>query len=105
MLRGTKLDTGTYLDKIKSTPQSDQVKRVRADLAALRSAPKAKASRSAKIDADVKARAAREVAEIIAEHVPPEWWDGVKANPYSAGARNIADALSSVVGESRRPAA
>jgi ParB/RepB/Spo0J family partition protein len=51
------------------------------------------------VDADVKARAAKEVAEIIAEHVPGEWWDAVKANLYAAGAANIAHALTNITGE------
>jgi hypothetical protein len=54
--------------------------------------------RALRIDADVKERAAEEVAEIIAEYVPADAWDGVKANLYAAGATNIAHALSNLVG-------
>ena len=53
-----------------------------------------------KIDADVKARAAKEVAEIIAEHIPGEWWDAVKANLYAAGASNIAHEFTNITGQS-----
>lgn len=53
-----------------------------------------------KIDADVKERAAKEVAEIIAEYVPGEWWDAVKANLYAAGASNIANELTNATGQS-----
>lgn len=53
-----------------------------------------------KIDGDVKARAAREVAEMLAEHIPGEWWDALKANLYAAGASNIAHELTNVTGQS-----
>lgn len=45
-------------------------------------------------------RAAKEVADIIAEHVPGEWWDAVKSNLYAAGASNIAHELSNITGQS-----
>lgn len=61
--------------------------------------PEKTAARS-KIDADVKARAAREVAEMISEHVPGEWWDALKANLYAAGAANIAHELTNITGQS-----
>lgn len=101
MIRGTKLDTGTYLDKLKKLDANDQVQAVKRDLAFLRQQErdKAKAATRSKIDSDVKARAAKEVAEIIAEHVPGEWWDAVKANLYAAGASNIAHELTNITGQ------
>jgi len=101
MIRGTKLDTGTYLDKLKKLPPNEQVAAARRDLSFLKSQQREanKAATRSKIDADVKARAAKEVAEIIAEHVPGEWWDAVKANLYAAGAANIAHALTNITGE------
>lgn len=57
-------------------------------------------SRASRIDRDVKDRAANEVAQIICEHVPGEWWDALKANLYAAGAANIANALTNIVGQS-----
>lgn len=60
---------------------------------------KQKADRS-RIDGDVKARAAREVASMLAEHVPGDWWDALKANLYSAGAANIANELANITGQS-----
>ena len=36
----------------------------------------------------VKDRAAKEVAEILPEDVPGEFWDGLKANLYAAGANS-----------------
>ena len=41
----------------------------------------------------------KEVAEMIAEHVPGEWWDAIKSNLYAAGASNIANALTNITGE------
>lgn len=102
-VKGTPLDTGVFLDELKKVDPLEQVKTVKERLAALRDAARPKptlavANRS-KIDADVKARAAKEVAEIIAEHVPGEWWDAVKSNLYAAGAANIANALTNITGE------
>lgn len=99
ILRGTRLDTGKYLDTLKGLEHAEQVARVKADLAARERQPR-EDQKSAKIDADVKSRAATEVAEIIAENVPGEWWDAVKANLYAAGAKNVADALSNITGQS-----
>lgn len=54
-----------------------------------------------KIDDDIQARAVREVAEMIAEHVPGEWWDALKANLYAAkDARRIANELTNITGQS-----
>ena len=52
-----------------------------------------------KIDADVKERAAREVAEIMAEYIPGDAWDGLKANLFAAGASAIAVALTNLTGQ------
>lgn len=59
-----------------------------------------KASDTNRIDSDVKARAAREVAEMLSEHVPSDWWDALKANLYAAGASNIAAELTNITGQS-----
>lgn len=59
-----------------------------------------KTAQASKVEADVKARAAKEVAEIIAEYVPGDAWDGIKANLYAAGAANIANALTNITGQS-----
>lgn len=55
--------------------------------------------RRSKIDSDVKARAAKEIADILAEHVPASLWDGVKANLYGAGAANIANEFTNITGQ------
>ena len=106
LIRGTSLDTVSYLDKLKKMPGSDQFKAATRDLAHLNQRDrqaerqKAEAATRSKIQSDVKSRAAKEVAEIIAEHVPSEWWDAVKANLYASGASNIANELSNITGQS-----
>lgn len=102
LIRGTKLDTGTYLDKLKKLDPNDQVSAAKRDLALLRKAQRTdtSAAQRSKVDADVKQRAAKEVAEIIAEYVPGEWWDAVKANLYAAGAANVAHELTNLIGQS-----
>lgn len=105
MIRGTSLDTGSYLDRLKRLPPNEQVAAAKRDLAIsrqrTREAQNSQQSRAASlIDADVKARAAKESAEIIAEYVPADAWDGLKANLYAAGAKAVADALSNITGQS-----
>lgn len=109
LVRGTALDTGSYLDKLKRIDTREQVETVQKALSGLarqmeRDRAEAQAGRNkSRIEADVKQRAAQEVAEIIAEHVPGEAWDAVKANLYAAGAANIANALTNMTGQSVMP--
>lgn len=104
LISGGALDTGKYLDQLKQVPIEEQVSAVRRDLDALqnvvRKGNEPKSTARSKIDSDIKQRAAREVAEMIAEHIPSGWWDAVKANLYAAGATNIAHELSNLVGQS-----
>lgn len=102
LIRGTKLDTGVYLDKLKKMPGSEQYTVAQRDLAFLKSQEReaSKSANRSKIDADVKSRAAKEVAEMLAEHVPGEWWDALKANLYAAGASNIANKFTNATGQS-----
>ena len=106
ILKGTKADTGVVLDMLKDMEPAAQVvaayREVQKRQEPVKRSPSddAQKARASKIDFDVKDRAAKEVAEIIAEHVPGEWWDGVKANLYAAGAKNIADALTNITGQS-----
>lgn len=101
MVKGTKLDTGAYLDKLKAVKPENQCAYVQRDLDALQKPkPNHKTSRQSKIDADVKSRAAKEVAEILAQHVPGEWWDALKSNLFAAGANGIAHEFTNITGES-----
>jgi ParB family transcriptional regulator, chromosome partitioning protein len=97
LVKGTLLDSGSYLDKLKKVEKNEQVATVRRDLAQAKK-PKVSSAKS-KVDSDIKQRAAKEVAEVIAEYVPGEWWDAVKANLYAAGASNIAHELTNLVGQ------
>lgn len=98
-IKGTRLDTGVYLDALRKLPHEEQRARVERALA-VDSKKQAEDRKASRIDSDVKARAAKEVAEIIAEHVPGDAWDAIKANLYAAGAKNIADALTNITGQS-----
>lgn len=71
MIRGTKLDTGTYLDKLKSMPGSEQYRAAQRDLAFLKSQERDSARQANKIrlDADIRHRAAKLCAEMIVEHI------------------------------------
>jgi hypothetical protein len=99
MIRGTELDTGTFLDKIKKYPPNDQVAIATRELARIRAEERdhARHKKAAKLQAGVKAKAAQEAAEIIAEYVPGEWLDAIKANLYAAGAKNVADVLTNII--------
>lgn len=105
LIRGTALDTGTYLDKLKRIDPTEQVETVQRALAGVaRQAERDRAETLAarnksRVEADVKQRAAKEVADILAEHVPGELWDALKANLYAAGATSIAAAFTNMTGE------
>lgn len=58
-------------------------------------------AKTLKIEQDIQNRAAKEVAEILAEHVPGELWDGLKANLHAAGKVNaILAAFNNLIGQS-----
>ncbi len=83
-------DNQSALLRVAARPASEQVAAVHEIAEARRT----------KVERDVKERAAVECAEIIAQHVPADAWDGLKANLYAAGASNIANALTDVTGHS-----
>lgn len=95
---GTEIDTASFLDELRKARSADQMQIAKRKLASVRAEKRDR--NAAKIQADIKARAAREIAEIIADHVPSEWFDAIKSNLYAAGAKNIGDAFSNIVGES-----
>lgn len=102
LIRGTALDTGAYLDKIKKLPPNEQVHAAKRDLAFRRQMDRDKIAtiRRSKVDGDVKARAANAIAEWIAEHSTGEDYDFLKSNLYAAGASNIAHELTNITGQS-----
>lgn len=109
-IAGTDMDKGVELDALASMKDGKQQKKAvemvkSGKVASLRDAkiklqPDKNPSDRSKIDSDVKARAAKEVAGILAEHVPGEWWDALKANLYAAKANNIADEFTNITGQS-----
>lgn len=70
MIRGTKLDTGVYLDKLKAMPGSDQFKAAQRDLAHLRALDRErlrpKSMKVADIPLDDEAAKERQVATLMA---------------------------------------
>lgn len=105
ILKGTKADTGVVLDAIKDLDPAAQVVAAYREVQkrqqpAVKSADISSARQNA-IDSDVKARAAKEVAETIAEHVPADLWDAIKANLYAAkDAAKVANELTNITGQS-----
>lgn len=100
LIKGSKLDTGTFLDKIKRYPPNDQFHIAERELSTIHrdERDENRKRKAAQITAGVKLRAAQEAAEILVEHVPSEWCESLKANLYAAGAKNIADAFNDLVG-------
>ena len=99
MVQGTKLDTGAYLDKLKRLPASEQFAAADRDLKAEKAkerAPVKSAPKASRVEVDVKDRALRAAASIIADHLPFDEWDGLKANLYAAGMTKLADALANM---------
>lgn len=94
-IAGTALDKGVELDALAKMPEPERKQIIQRAVAG-----EDVSARTAKVDADVKVRAAREVASILAEYVPGDWWDGLKANLYAAGAANIANELTNLTGQS-----
>lgn len=80
--------------------QADVLRNWRKDEAQVASIADMAQRRAMRVDGDVKERAAKEVAEIIAEYVPADAWDGLKANLFAAGASSIAIALTNLTGQS-----
>jgi ParB/RepB/Spo0J family partition protein len=106
-LSGTSLDKGVELDALSKMDPQERSEIVRRAQAGEKVSARAGLGsdefadrRSSKIDADVRGRAAQEAAEIIAEYVPADAWDGLKANLYAAGANAIANALTNITGQS-----
>lgn len=106
MVVDTALNTGRFLDTLKKIEgedaQVDAVQKALVGVAKQAERDKAEtlaARNKSRVEADVKQRAAKEVADILAEHVPGELWDALKANLYAAGATNVAAAFTNITGE------
>lgn len=99
IVRGTELDTGTYLDKLKAVPKDEQVKTVREQLRALREKPVDNANRI-KLDADIRQRAARACADLIAEYLPADAWDHFKSNLAVTTSKDLLTEFTNITGQS-----
>jgi ParB-like chromosome segregation protein Spo0J len=100
LLRGTELDTGAFLDRLKKVPQSDQIATVRRALdgVARQAEDDRKAAadraRQSKINSDNRSRAAMAVAAVIHEFVPDEHLDPLRANLAIAATKDVLTALA-----------
>jgi ParB-like chromosome segregation protein Spo0J len=106
LIRGTKLDTGTYLDKLKKLPGSEQFVVAKRDLAALRQAArqseqtKTSGINRSKLDADIRHRADRANAELLAEYLPAECWDHFKSNAAVGSLKGMLVEFANFTGQS-----
>lgn len=77
MIRGTKLDTGTYLDKIKKLPPNEQVHVARRDLAVASRPPEPKAPGGSAVRAEPKPEPTyeqlREAIQFLSELKPADF--------------------------------
>lgn len=110
LIRGTKLDTAMYLDKLKKLDHDAQLAMVRSDINSLKQGhvqhPQQSTARS-KLDADIRQRADRANAEILAEYLPAEVWEHFKANAAIGSYKGTMIEFSNIIGASvfRRSAA
>lgn len=106
MIQGTQLDTATFLDKLKSLPGSEQFTATKRALAVLREhernreRDKASSANKTKLDADIRQRADRANAEILAEYLPAEIWDHFKANAAVGSYKGTMIEFANIVGAS-----
>lgn len=106
LVRGTELDTGSYLDRLKKVDADKQIETVQRALKGIaereaneRACSDAKRSQ-ARIDADVKQRAARMIAEIIVENIHADALDGLRANLAATTNKHILTELANLLGAS-----
>lgn len=98
IIKGTKLDTGSFLDTLKSVPREEQVKTVRERLREMREQPVS--ASKIKLDADIRQRAAKACAELIAEYVPADAWDHFKSNLAVTTSKDLLTEFANLVGAS-----
>jgi ParB-like chromosome segregation protein Spo0J len=106
LIRGTSLDSGTYLDKLARMPGGEQFQAATRDLAHLNKrdrendrAAAEKAKRN-KLDADIKDRADKANAELLAEYLPADAWDGFKANLSVGSIKGLLAHFANITGQS-----
>lgn len=103
LIRGTRFDTGAYLDRLKSLTPEEQVKAVKEDVAVLKrpsQIPSLQNMQRIKLDADIRTRAAKACAELIAEHLPPDAWDHFKSNLSVTTSKDLLTEFTNITGQS-----
>lgn len=102
LIAGTKLDTGTYLDKLKRLEPNEQVHAAKRDLAHLRQLDRQEATQvnKTKLDADIRQRAARACADLIAEYLPADAWDHFKSNLAVTTSKDLLTEFTNITGQS-----
>lgn len=99
-IKGTPLDTGKFLDTLKAVPKDEQVKTVREKLRELRAPKPQTPANKVKLDADIKQRAAKACAELIAEYVPADAWDHFKSNLAVTTSKDLLTEFTNITGQS-----
>ncbi len=99
-VKGTPLDTATFLNTLKAVPKDEQVKTVREKLRELRAPKPQTQANKVKLDADIKQRAAKACAELIAEYVPTDAWDHFKSNLAVTTSKDLLTEFTNITGNS-----
>lgn len=104
LIKGTPLDTGIFLDKLKNVGTDEQVRTVREQLAAYREASRPRTvavdANKIKLDADIRQRAARACAELLAEYLPADAWDHFKSNLAVTTSKDVLTEFTNITGNS-----
>lgn len=103
LIRGTQFDNGTYIDRLARLDKADQVKAVKEDVAVLKrpsQLPSLASVQRVKLDADIRTRAAKACAELLAEHLPPDAWDHFKSNLAVTTTKDLLTEFTNITGQS-----
>lgn len=99
---GTSLDKGVELDALAKMAPEDRRPLIDAAKAGEKITARSPDQRRQKQteDRDLSDEAADKIAQLLAEHVPGECWDGLTANLYRCSGREIAKAFTRLTGVS-----
>ncbi len=103
LVKGSKLDTGSYLNKLKAVDgEAAQVAQVKRDLAppAQLERETAAAANRIKLDTDIRKRAAKACAELVAEYLPADAWDHFKSNLAVTTSKDFLTEFTNISGQS-----
>jgi len=102
LVKGTRLDTGVYLNKLKAIDgDAEQVAQVRRDLAPKTSREAvSQATNKSKLDVDIRQRSARACAELVAEYLPADAWDHFKSNLAVTTSKDFLTEFTNITGQS-----